>query len=179
MRGAQPMVPEGLPNRRADRLAKYCRPTVGGGAERDGEGERKVGGGVRGEVVCFGVRLLAAAPQPAGPRPKGTESSGTLHTALCKPSPASQPRQPSLFCAQAPDPRFSMENSQSAAARSIKPTYWHPGDNPCPRGASGAVSEFDFISNRRTPGTVQRQFHQFGNRHLIRTRKSADFRYRA
>ena len=27
MRGAQPMVPERLPNRRADRLAKYCRPT--------------------------------------------------------------------------------------------------------------------------------------------------------
>ena len=38
---------------------------------------------------------MAAAPQPAGPRPKGTESSGALHPELCKPAQPAQPSQPS------------------------------------------------------------------------------------
>ena len=51
-------------------------------------------------AVGYGLTFLAAArpaegetthPQPGGPRPKGTEDSGTLVAALCKPSPASQP----------------------------------------------------------------------------------------
>ena len=39
----------------------------------------------------YWVDLGGCGPTARGPRPKGTESSGTLHTALCKPSQPSQP----------------------------------------------------------------------------------------
>ena len=72
--------------------------------------------------------LLAAAPQPGGPRPKGTESSGTLHTALCKPS---QPRHPaSLFCARGSGARLggglrqNTANLLHSARSSLLPGPW-------------------------------------------------------
>ena len=87
--------------------------------------------------------LLAAAPQPAGPRPKGTESSGTLHTALCNPDqPASQPSP--ILCTglrSPPGRRYSIEYSKSTALRSIEPASRGPGDRCCPRRRSEGVSQ--------------------------------------